>query len=109
MAICLNEFLVGSRTVTKSELSSCTPYTRPLGLEFTLRRSTEISSWKYSFGPAQSHSVITTLRSMPVGREGAGGSAPFLMRSDQSAYSVSMRLRPTRVATELIWLPTCAD
>ena len=42
-----------------------------------LRRSVETSSCRYAFGSAQSHSVMTRLRSMPCGRGGAGGISPF--------------------------------
>lgn len=37
------------------------------------RRSVETRSWRHDFGSAQSHSVITALRSIPRGRGGSGG------------------------------------
>ena len=58
---------------------------RAVRVERGLRRSVETSSCRYAFGSAQSHSVMTTLRSMPRGRGGAGGTSPVATRSVQSA------------------------
>src|SRR5690606_2863491 len=53
-----------------------TAYTGPFALTVGLRLSVVISSCMYDVGVPQSHIVITTLRSMPCGRGGAGGSSP---------------------------------
>src|SRR3954469_21502666 len=66
----------GSSTGTKSVLNSGAPYSSPLALTDGLRLSVAISSCRYAFGVAQSHSVITTLRSTPCGRCGALGNSP---------------------------------
>ena len=48
----------------------------------------------YALGSAQSHWVITTLRSIPCGRRGAGGTSPAAMRSVQSANICDRALMP---------------
>ena len=63
----------------------------PFAFRVGFRRSVETSSCRYAFGSAQSHSVMTTLRSIPRGRGGAGGTSPFAMRSVQSANIVRAR------------------
>ena len=45
----------------------------PLAFTVGLRLSVAISSWAYVFGSAQSHIVMTTLRSRPCGRAGVVG------------------------------------
>ncbi len=67
---------------------------RPFAFSRGLRRSVETSSCMYTFGSAQSHSVITTARSMPCGRGGCGGTSPLAIRSVQSENIVSARAMP---------------
>ena len=64
------------------------------------RLSVDTSSWRYAFGSAQSHWVMTTLRSTPRGRGGAGGTAPATIRSVQSAniLSAARRTHPVQTA-----------
>src|SRR3989442_7697916 len=56
------------------------------------RRSVETSSWRYAFGSAQSHSVMTTLRSTPCGRGGVGGAAPAAVPAVPAADNASAGL-----------------
>src|SRR6266436_2050717 len=81
---------------------------RPFALRVGLRRSVETSSWRYAFGSAQSHSVMTTLRSRPCGRGGAGGSSPAAVRSVQSANSTIERV-PSWVAPDSLFAPACPE
>src|SRR5258708_39871036 len=73
---CVARLCAGSRTGTESVLSSGDPYSIPLALSEGFRLSVEISSCRYALGLAQSHSVMTTLRSTPCGLGGAGGNSP---------------------------------
>src|SRR5215469_1747738 len=75
----------GSSTVRMSVISEA-PYTFPFALILALRVSEAALSERPSLGVPQSHSVMTRLRSTPVGRGGATlGASPFAMRSLQSA------------------------
>src|SRR6266704_6133553 len=64
----------------------------------------------YFVGSAQSHSVITTLRSIPWGLGGASlGYSPAAMRSVQSANCFSARSRPKPDNRVDICGPSCPD
>ena len=53
--------------------------------------------------------VMTTLRSTPCGRGGAGGTSPRLMRSVQSANSSSARSLPRLLRPLIMLPPACPD
>src|SRR4051812_40276042 len=75
-----------------------------------LRLSVEVRSCIYEVGVDQSHSVSTTLRSMPVGRDGfEDGSSPFLMRSVQSPNRLNARLGSRLPTAPPISAPACPD
>ena len=83
----------GSRIGTRFELSSGEPYSGPFALTVGWRLSVAISSWRYSFGLAQSHELMTdvalhALRAR-VGRE--AGSSPAAIRSVQSPNNSNAR------------------
>ena len=75
-----------------------------------LRLSVEISSCRYAFGSAQSHCVITTLRSMPCGRGGAcAGSSPCAMRWSNRRTPRWRAAGPVESRPPIIALPACPD
>jgi hypothetical protein len=70
----------------KSEAFSSTPKIGPLAFTAGFRLSLATASWKYRRSSAQSHCVMTKLRSIPCGRGGAScGYSPPLIRSVQYA------------------------
>src|ERR1051326_2053780 len=52
-----------------------------------------------------SHCVETTFRSIPVGRGGTGGTAPFSIDSVQSASDFSVAVLPMPVMVEYMFVP----
>ena len=52
---------------------------------------------------------MTTLRSIPCGRGGAGGNSPAAMRSVQSPNIASARSRPSALRPPLICAPAWPD
>src|SRR5690606_13270377 len=72
-------------------------------------RSVDTRSCRYALGSAQSHCVITTFRSTPDGRGGAGGTAPAAILSVQSANIFNTPSLPHWCIDEIIEAPAWPD
>ena len=82
----------------------------PFAFTVGLRRSVDTRSCRYDFGSAQSHSVITTLRSTPCGRRGAvAGTSPAAIRSVHSANNCKARVWPRLSIVASICAPAWPD
>ena len=73
------------------------------------RSSVLTTSWKNDLSVPKSHRVITTFRSMPCGRGGAGGTWPAAIRLLQSANIANPRSCPKLLRLLVICGPTCPD
>ena len=93
----ISERCAAVSVTSRKSLPMSTPYSGPLALTRGLRLSVAISSCTKATLSPQFHIVMTTLRSTPCGRGGAGGASPAAMRSVQSTSMSRARPRPKRV------------